>query len=43
MSLCVSAYLEAGEVSVLGRYVDRSVPLLVDLVQRDGLLLHELQ
>lgn len=38
-----AAYLDTGEMSVLSRHVDGRVSVLVDLVQGDGLLLHELE
>ena len=37
------AYLDAAQVSVLSGHVHSAVPLLVHLVQRDALLLHELE
>ncbi len=38
-----SAHLYTGQVSVLRCYMDSSVSIVVDFVQRDGLFLHELK
>lgn len=36
-------HLETAQVSVLSRHMHRSVSVLIHLIQRDALLLHELQ
>lgn len=41
--LSSSTHLYTGQVSILSCYVDSSVSILVDFVQRDCLFLHELK